>query len=275
MMGKKLLGFMTGSGTVLMFISIILGFTIPPAYSQVLEIDLIPQDDQLRGKGIMILCPSVDPFEDNFSPCTNTTRTLFLVEPDFPVNISADTDFNAKYKVDFRLNGVNADPDEIECLVLHKEVCTNKVRQFITEEDRIRVIEVSDSFNCRFRQDPDQPGVGVIEVYILENVAEPGFIGDNILKVVANVGEVSGSAIQDLCVLGFPACRVSLSKTLSKPGVGGGSTCNKEPAFSFALDMLGERFNKFTDPLFPFASCEDASLFQRKLYELPTPDCPL
>ncbi|MGH7800357.1 MAG: hypothetical protein ACREOW_06970 [Thermodesulfobacteriota bacterium] len=76
-----ILGLMTGVWAVL-FIFMILGFTIRPVYSQELEIQTIPQDDQLRRKGIMILCPSG-------SLCS----TREVRKPGERGSISADADF--------------------------------------------------------------------------------------------------------------------------------------------------------------------------------------
>jgi len=147
----------------------------PPPTGGRLEIQTIPQDDQLRKKGIIIL--------------------------------DSPADFHAEYKIDIRQDGINVDTDSLECIVLHKQVCNPKVRQpgLITEEELTEVTDFSDSCVCLFQQAPGVPGVGVIDLFC-EFPDAPFFWGDYILKVVAEVDGVVGSEIQDLCVLEHPTC---------------------------------------------------------------------
>lgn len=250
----------------LIFILIILGLTIQPVYSQGgLEVRLIPQDDQVRQKGIMILCPDE-------SPCSETTRQL-----NSKIEVSADSDFIARYKVSFRANGVNIDPDQIICTVVLKEVCTVKVPQFNTEEEGTELINVSDKFICKYRQaiPTNTPGVGVIDLYYIGATNPASEIGDHVLRVEAKANrppgppgpppltqQVTGSDISDLCVLGFPVCRDE------------GISCTDDHFFSFeVVDPSVETFIKSSDSLFPFASCEDAAVWQREVLDLPRTFC--
>ncbi|MGH7800356.1 MAG: hypothetical protein ACREOW_06965 [Thermodesulfobacteriota bacterium] len=135
-------------------------------------------------------------------------------------------------------------------------------KQFPTEEEGTEVIDTSDAFVCRLREVPafpnSQPGVAVIDVYFkgAGGQTDPAFIGDSILMIVACVDEVCDAEIRDLCILGFPACS-------------GIDTCkaNKVPnAFSFLVTFGGEQFVKHADPIFPFASCEDAAIWERTFF---------
>ena len=285
---KRVLSTMIAGGVVFMLL-MVFGVSLRPSYAE-LVIQTIPQDDELREKGIMILCPvqdSSDPGfceEADFSPCTDDTRVLGT--PDiigFPVCVSSDTDFHAEYKVDFRLNGRNVDPDTFECLVLQKDVCV------LDGVEGTIVVDVTDNFTCKFRHDPDQPGVGVIDVYfnefgLRENPNRAVFIGDHILKVVARAGGNVGSEIQDICILGFASCRGfdgrfrefddcrSFGQFIPFPV---SDRFFYTPNFFTSVFSEGEPFTVFADPLFPFASCKDAALWERTFfYDLSPPECP-
>src|SRR3990170_5104791 len=114
--------------------------TTPPTGR--LDVQTIPQDDQLRKKGIIF-----------------TEGHVF------------GDDYHAEYKIDVRQNGVDVDAT-IECIVIQKRVCNPKNRQIglITEEEITELIDRSDSCECFFRQKTSGvpgsvPGVGVIDLY--------------------------------------------------------------------------------------------------------------
>ncbi|MGH7800394.1 MAG: hypothetical protein ACREOW_07155 [Thermodesulfobacteriota bacterium] len=184
-----------------------------------LEIQTIPQDDQLRKKGLIV-------FEHN--------------------------DRHAEYKFDIRQNGVNVDPDFIDCIVLEKSVCNPKIRQpgLITEEELTEVFDVSDFCFCLIEQAPGVPGVGVIDLFCSVNP------GDHVFKVVATRDSAVGSEIQDLCVLITPTCDPF-------------RTCHefprKDEGFEFEFPFSGAFHS--ADPIFPFSSCKNAELFQRTVFE--------
>lgn len=195
-----------------------------------LEVQTIPQDDQLRKKGIIYTGL------DSFSP-----------------------DFHAEYKIDIRQDGVNVDAD-IRCIVLHKDVINPKVRQpgLISEEEVTEVTDVSEFCECFFRRAPGVPGVGVIDLYC--EFLDDFFLGDHILKVVAERDGAVGSEIQDLCVLAAPTCAFFPGPFID------GTQCqdfSKDEGFVFSLEAnLTENIHA-ADPIFPFASCKSAALFQR------------
>ncbi|MGH7799882.1 MAG: hypothetical protein ACREOW_04525 [Thermodesulfobacteriota bacterium] len=290
--GKRILSAMIGGGVVFMLL-MVFGVSLRPSYAE-LVIQTIPQDDQLREKGIIILCPqqSDGDFESScdeevdFSPCTDDRRVLG--QPDiigFPVCVSSDTDFHAEYKVDFRLNGRNVDPDELECLVLQKDVCT------FDGGEATLVVDVTEFFTCKFRSDPNQPGVGVIDVYFNEDGLRQAnravFIGDHILKVVARADGNVGSEIQDICILGFASCRgfeprFQVDSIFRDDCRSFGQFIPFKvsdkffytPNFFTSVFSGGEPFTVFADPLFPFASCKDAALWERTFfYDLSPPEC--
>ncbi|MGH7799598.1 MAG: hypothetical protein ACREOW_03090 [Thermodesulfobacteriota bacterium] len=192
-----------------------------------LEVQTIPQDDQLRKQGIIYTG------FDSFSP-----------------------DFHAEYKIDIRQDGVNVDAD-IQCIVLHKEVINPKVRQFISEEELTEVTDVSEFCECFLRQTPGVPGVGVIDLYC-EFVGD-FFLGDHILKVVAERDGAVGSEIQDLCVLAAPNCAFFPGPFID------GTQCqdfSKDEGFVFTT-QAGSAPLHAADALFPFASCKAAARFQQ------------
>ena len=194
-----------------------------------LEVQTIPQDDQLRKKGIIYTG------FDSFS-----------------------SDFHAEYKIDIRQDGVNVDAD-IQCIVLHKEVINPKVRQpgLISEEELTEVTDVSEFCECFFRQAPGVPGVGVIDLYC-EFIGD-FFLGDHILKVAAERDGAVGSEIQDLCVLAAPTCAFFPGPFID------GTQCQdfiKDEGFVFATEA-GSAPLRAADALFPFASCKSAARFQR------------
>src|SRR3990172_9395512 len=151
---KRVLSTMVGSWVVFMLL-MVFGPLLSPSYAE-LVIQTIPQDDQLREKGIIILCPPQEAEEPGFCeepnwfPCVDNDDAIrVLGTPDiigFPVCVSSDTDFHAEYKIDIRKNGVNVNAD-IECIVLEKDVCRSGFGEGTIIKD------VTDFFTCKFRQD--------------------------------------------------------------------------------------------------------------------------
>jgi len=289
---KRVLSTMVGSWVVFMLL-MVFGPLLSPSYAE-LVIQTIPQDDQLREKGIIILCPPQEAEEpgfceeekrdDLFFPCASERRVLGT--PDiigFPVCVSSDTDFHAEYKVDIRRNGVNVNAD-IECIVLEKDVCRSGGGEGTIIKD------VTDFFTCKFRQDGINPGVGVIDIYFNElgllQFDRSAFIGDHILKVVARAGNDRGSEIQDICILGFATCRgfdprFQVDSQFSDDcrffgqEVPFGGDWFYTPNFFTSVFSSGQPYTIFADPLYPFASCKDAALWEREFfYGRTPPSCP-
>ena len=189
-------------------------------------------------------------------------------------------DEHAEYKVDFRLDGVNVDPDKFACFVFRKRVCNPKIRQFLTEEEATQVDDVTgfdeDVFTdsdcyCQFRQSGTTRGVGagVLDLYCPGiSLVDDDNWGDYIVKVVACrgggckieaggicSGGTCGSEIQDLCILGDGSCEFFDFFT-----PGDACVSFKDPG----LRVFIEGFDTiFADPIFPFASCKYAAIFQR------------
>ena len=223
--------------------------TIPPPTGR-LEIQTIPQDDQLREMGIMIAGVRGPSFDEH-----------------------------AEYKVDFRQDGVHVNPDKFACFVFQKTVCNpTKPRQFLTEEEATKVNDRTgfdpDDFDdsscfCRFRQAPGVPGVGVLDLYCPGiDIGDDDRWGDYIVKVVACRGAgcvigaggtcsggTCGAEIQDLCILGDSSCEFFDHR--------GNDSCVgfKDPGFRTEGEFNGSTL--FADPIFPFASCKYAAIFQR------------
>jgi hypothetical protein len=216
-------------------LGVVLGlFLTLPVQAARLKIVTIPQEDQLRHKGMMSLCSD-------------------------GICGSFDMDLHAEYKMLVTLDGVNVDPDTITCKVIEKEVChvgSGKFpAQFEAEIEGTDTFDVSDSFVCKFRKSP-VAGTGVLEVYFTGN-DDPIFIGDHILKVEATKGGVQGAEIQDICILDFPTCRWTDDCQNDLP--------TKE-TFSFDVKWPENSiFTKFADPLSEFASCKNAALWQREV----------
>jgi len=289
---KRILSTMVGSWVVFMLL-MVFGPLLSPSYAE-LVIQTIPQDDQLREKGIIILCPQQlnDDLEGScedadYFPCAdNDDEIRVLGTPDiigFPVCVSSDTDFHAEYKIDIRRNGVNVNAD-IECIVLEKDVCRSGFGEGTIIKD------VTDFFTCKFRQDGINPGVGVIDIYFNElgllQFDRSAFIGDHILKVVARAGSDRGSEIQDICILGFATCRgfdprFQVDSQFSDDcrffgqEVPFGGDWFYTPNFFTSVFSSGQPYTIFADPLYPFASCKDAALWEREFFYGRTPPlCP-
>jgi len=292
---KRILSTMVGSWVVFMLL-MVFGPLLSPSYAE-LVIQTIPQDDQLREKGIIILCPQQlnDDLEGscedaNYFPCADDNGEVrVLGTPDiigFPVCVSSDTDFHAEYKIDIRRNGVNVNAD-IECIVLEKDVCRSGFGEGTIIKD------VTDFFTCKFRQDGINPGVGVIDIYFNElgllQFDRSAFIGDHILKVVARAGSDRGSEIQDICILGFATCRgfdprfpFNRDSARDDCVFSGQRPIGFEPSnffytpnFFTSVFSSGQPYTIFADPLYPFASCKDAALWEREFfYGRTPPSCP-
>src|SRR3989337_3328228 len=147
---KKLLMLIIGLGLV----SIIL--PIPIARAAGLKIQTIPQEDQLREKGVMILCP--DGFEYDFCSFEGD-QTQFI------------RDTHAEYKIDIRLNGVNTHPDFFTCNVIEKEVCPIPPEKGGFAGEATELFDVTSHFKCVLN-DSAKDGAGVLEVYYTGNLGE-------------------------------------------------------------------------------------------------------
>jgi len=211
-----------------------------------LVVTTIPEDDQVREKGIIVF---------GFS------------EPEgWPKPYQPGDDWISQHKLLVTYNGLPlfwpvTGPAGviIKCNVLEKDktnVVFNKMGtlgpQFPEENLKTHLVDVSDFFICkpRWKSPLNIAGflesVGVLDVYYI-GPPDPTFIADNILVVQAfiTVGRtlVTGADIQDICVLGWSMASNHLTVTLPN---GRGS------------------YHTWDNPLGPFVSCEEAALWQRE-----------
>jgi len=152
------------------------------------------------------------------------------------------TDKLAQYKIMVSFNGEPVD-FQVECQFIKKEkLHPLQHRQYLQENLKTFLTDESASFDCKYR--PGKPGVGVLDVYYI-GVQEKQFIADYVMvvQVWRTYGEqtVYGMEIQDVCVLGWAISNNWLRFT--KPD--------------------GTEHDTWDDPLGPFASCEEAALWQR------------
>ena len=198
-----------------------------------LTVVTIPEDDQLRQTGVMLLGMDEGP-------------------------AALATDFLAQFKLVITINGVLVPTTgvTIACNVAEKDKITNppdvttgktptKNRQFPRELMETSLVDVADFFVCKPRWKPGGYSVGVLDVYYTGAVADPAFIADHILvvHVTYTVGRqvFYGTEIQDICVLGWSMQAALSSDTL----------------------FPGEVKYYIPDPLVGWAGCEELALYQR------------
>lgn len=213
-------------------------FTIGPN----LVVVTIPQDDQKREKGIMILG-------------LDTTHT--------------QKDLLSQHKIIVTYNGVplvwavGTAGVTVKCNVLEKDKVnvvpdpkTEKGKQGDWENLMTKLVDVTSNFECKVRW--KHPGnslatlesVGVLDVYF-KGTATKYFIADHILVVSAyiTVGRtlVWGVEMQDICVLGWGMNSAGAAQApeyqVTKPD--------------------GKLHYIWKNALGPFAGCEDAAIYQR------------
>jgi hypothetical protein len=221
-----------------------------------LQVVTIPEDDQTRNTGYMIL---------GVGPANTPANQL-------------GPKFYAQYKIIVTLNGLlvgdTAHGLTISCNVAEKDkiinppdVTTGKTpvlnRQFPRELVETQVKDVADFFVCKFRpksiyvpaDNSVYPGtsahyasegfsVGVLDVYYTGAAADASFIADHILVVHATytVGRqvFYGAEIQDICILGYSFQAATYMTTL----------------------VSGDRLAIYGDPLLGYSGCDSAALFQ-------------
>jgi hypothetical protein len=211
-----------------------------------LEVVTIPEDDQIRNTGVMLL------------GITPPAEAGFLA-----------TDFLSQHKISITINGVPlvySSAVVIACNVAEKDkiinppwVTTGKsptnLRQFQREMVETSLVDVAQFFVCKFRPKVDGYGVpwtiGVLDVYFTGPAPDAAFIADHILTVhvMYTVGRqvFYGTEIQDICLLGWSMTEPAVTQTL----------------------LGNENFYHIADPLGNWASCEQLAVYQ--LYLLAHP----
>ena len=212
-----------------------------------LQVVTIPEDDQLRQTGVMILGVAGP------GPFAGVTYR-------YPK-------FLSQFKLVITLNGVLVSNANIAifCNVAEKDKIINppdvttgktpsKNRQFPRELMETEIKDVAEFFVCKPRWKPGGLSVGVLDVYYTGAAADPAFIADHILvvHVMYTVGRQVfwGTEIQDICVLGW-----SFSPSLQHTTLAGGEVI---PYYIDPLSLGG----------LAFPSCESAVAYQLYLLAL-------
>jgi len=220
---------------------------ILPTIGPKLDVKTIPQDDQKREKGIIVLglTPSTDwPTEDKgYAPGVDLISQHKLI-----------VSFNGML-MQWLISDVGV---IITCNVLEKDKVNpiddkfgTPTKQFPEENLVTTLIDVSDYWTCKphWKTPADLPGyfesVGVLDVYYT-GPDLPTMIADNILVVTATlvIGNtvIQGTDIQDICLLGW-----SMAPNWS----------------TLTLPDHGTTIILWSDPLNLFVGCEEAALQQR------------
>jgi len=241
---------------VALFGSTPLSYALVPTFGPKLEVWTIPQDDQKRDKGIVILGL------DGIHPTCTTDSTKATTT----VPLCGPQDLMSQHKLLVTWNGLpltwvqGTVGVNIVCNVLEKDKVnvvpdpkTGTGKQGSWENLMTNLVDVSDKFICKPRWKSPTPGllesVGVLDVYYV-GPYDGHWIADNILVVEAfiTVGRtvVWGSDIQDICVLGFGG---DPKYTLTKPD--------------------GTKHYIWRNALNPYVSCEDVALLQRDWLGIP------
>lgn len=202
-----------------------------------LVVKTIPEDDELRKTGIIVLAKDQTDFEAKMK---ETTRTYTY------------QDLLAQYKIIVSYNGVPITPTLLICQVIEKDkVNPIKDEQGTWENLKTDLVDQSGNFVCKFRW--GKVGVGVVDIYYKGEV-KPQYLADYVVMIAAayTVGRTTiyGAEIQDVCVLGWDL--KPLLKQWTKPD--------------------GDQHYDYPDPLGDFVSCEDATMYQKHvLLLLPVP----
>jgi hypothetical protein len=221
-----------------------------PVIGPQLVVRTIPQDDQMRKTGIMLLgLTPADGWTKGYSDELNTPKLW------------------SQFKIMVTLNGapllwqlgVSTEPQpSVFWTVLQKDK-VNPVptkfgvptKQFPQENLETQVTDISSQFECKAHWDPLPPiqtgwymSVGVLDCYYLGPLL-PTIIADNILIVTVTypigTAVIYGADMQDICILGWSMSTNDLPITLPSGAVIWSSE-----------DALGE-----------FVGCEQAALEQR------------
>jgi hypothetical protein len=212
--------------------SVMPAFAVPlrAVANPTLVVVTIPEDDEVRKTGIMLLADS----QANFVAETPLFQDLL-----------------AQFKILVSYNGVPVTPTSLFCQVIEKDKYNPvKDQQFPAENLKTVPKDQSGLFVCKYRE--GKPGVGVLDVYFIGD-AKVQYISDYVLVVGATflIGRTSvyGTEIQDICILGWPY--------LTAPGGAGDSWRITKPS--------GDLHISYPDPIGPYMSCEDLALVQKTM----------
>jgi hypothetical protein len=239
-------------------------YTIGPQ----LVVTTIPQDDQKREKGIIIL--GLD--------AVHLTCTTDATKVTATVPLCGPQDLMSQHKLLVTYNGepilwqvgtgsLNGVPI-VTCNVLEKDKVnaiddpkTTAKPQF-TNEIQTKLVDVTANFICKARWKQYSLGwyesAGVLDVYYTGS-ADAHWIADHILvvEVIMQVGRsvVYGVDIQDICVLGWASGPVDATTPM--------------PPYASKTKPDDTVHYIWENALGPYASCEDAALVERNVLGLP------
>ncbi len=236
---------------VALFGSTPLSYALVPTFGPKLDVWTIPQDDQKRDKGIILLG-----LDGTHPKCTTVKTKVTTTLP-----LCTEQDLLSQHKLLVTWNGlplmwqIGYPGVTIACNVLEKDKVnvvadpkTGTGKQGDWENVMTKLVDVSDKFSCKPRWKSPVAGlyesVGVLDVYYI-GPYDGHWIADHILVVEAyiTVGRtvVFGSDIQDICVLGWN--EGDEPDSVSKPD--------------------GSAHYIFPNALGSYVSCEDLALLQR------------
>jgi hypothetical protein len=260
------------------------------AFGPQLQVITIPQDDQIRKKGIIILGldGAIDPAtglglkDSNGNPistCLDPVSYAAAVKANGndPTGIPppcAAQDLMSQHKLLVTYNGLpmtwHIGSTEPQPLVFCNFVEKDKVnvvpdpktgdgKQGSWENLMTALVDVSNDFVCKVRWKSPAPGVyesvGVLDVYY-KGAFDGHFIADTILVVEASLTlgrtVIFGSDIQDVCVLGWGIPWQAPASEVMLP-------------YYYITKPDGTLHYLWDIPLGAYASCEDAALVQRQL----------
>jgi len=240
----------------------------PPVIAPKLDVVTIPQDDQVREKGIMIL--GLDTNQggslDGFVAACEIPEVAGSPDPhldDPGVPNCGFMDLLSQHKLVVSYNGqllywsIGTPALVVTCNVLEKDKVNpvpdkfgDPTYQFPEENLKTKLIDVSDKFICkpRWKSPADMPGheesVGVLDVYYV-GPYEATMLADNILVVTVSlvIGRtiVVGTDMQDICVIGW--------------GLG-----NRR---LITLPNGGDVYQTWANAMGDYVSCEELTLVQR------------
>ena len=218
-----------------------------------LEVFTIAEDDELRKTGIMVLglSPKLDTNQgwekdydqycyDNPGKCVDklSQHKILVTFNGVPITFNVDCQFIKKEK----LHPLQKPQ------IFHTATGTHVNDIGGTEVMRTVLTDESANFECKLRE--GKPGVGVLDVYYV-GIQAKQFIADYIMvvSVWTTIGRttVYGVDVQDICVLGWAIDDNTIR--ITKPS--------------------GDSHFSWPDALGPFASCEEAALWERDNQGLP------
>jgi hypothetical protein len=225
-----------------------------------LEVFTIAEDDELRKTGIMVLGlspklpdrswgegvgqPGEKPYDEwcqlNPLKCVDklSQHKILVTFNGAPVTFNVDCQFIKKEK----LHPLQKPQ------IFHTATGTHLGDIGGTEVLRTVLTDESANFECKLRE--GKPGVGVLDVYYV-GIQAKQFIADYIMvvSVWTTIGRttVYGVDVQDICVLGWAIDDNTIR--ITKPS--------------------GDSHFSWPDALGPFASCEEAALWERDNQGLP------